>query len=111
MSTPYSVRMGTGTTTVDNTATALGTVPAGKRWIVREWTFSQTGTGQCRGRLTAAGVNGNIDLTDLLPQHAQVARTERHVVLNAGDAINFRSQNSTLPIILSCTIYGYELDA
>lgn len=110
MADVYSKRLGSAVTTVDNTATTVGTVPAGKVWIVREWIWNQTGTGSARGRLVVAGVTGNTDLTGLLAQFGLDARTQRHVVLYAGETLSMRAQNSTLPITLTVQAYGYELD-
>jgi hypothetical protein len=109
MSDPYSVRLGV-ITVVSGTVGDVGTVPAGKRWVVRDITFTQVGTGTCRGYLRIAAVDGRLAWSGQLAQNSWERSDQRHCVVNAGETLRVQATDITGAITLSVQVNGYELD-
>jgi hypothetical protein len=97
-------------TTASPTLT-LGTVPSGKRWILRDWIFVQTQTGTARARLSGDVISGGIDRTVLMAQNDMIFRSQRHVVMNAGEILTLSVSDVTGTVTLASSVHGYELDA
>lgn len=110
MSTPYSRRLGVAQSTGTAAAT-IGTVPAGKVWIVRDLIVTQNGSGSGAARVVISGVAGWVLYTAVLTQNQQHVEKERHIVLNAAESLSVAGQATVGTSVLSVQAYGYELDA
>lgn len=83
-----------------NTPISLGTVPTGKKWLVKDWSVYNAGAAS-RTMYMMIG-NGGVNLVWDLATVASAGITgnhDRHVVLNAGESLVFQSSTNQAVMI------------
>lgn len=85
---------------VNNTAPAatpitIGTVPSGKKWLLKDWSFynASGGSRQCLVFLKSGATTCVID-SGTAAGSGVIGNNNRHVVLNAGDILQVQFQTT-----------------
>lgn len=76
-----------------NTPVSLGTVPASKKWLLKEWSAYNAGASS-RNVVMLVNVAGTRTVIDLAATVASASITgnhDRHFVLNAGETLEFQT--------------------
>ncbi len=91
-----------------NTPVTLGTVPAGKVWLFKDWSAYNAGAGTRNVIifLRSGGVDHVIDAAAALASGSVIGNHQRNVVLAAGDSLRFQTSLAT-PIHISA--HGAQL--
>lgn len=81
-----------------NTFTSLGTVPAGKTWLLKEWSFYNGGATTKTATIVVkiSGVVTVVDHSAAVASGIITGNNTRHFVLNAGDELGFQTSVSQL---------------
>lgn len=89
-----SVRFGLyNGTPAANTPVSLGTVPAGKKWLLKEWQAYNAGASSRTVVMlvNVAGVRTVIDVAAAVPSANPAGNSNRHFVLNTGETLEFQT--------------------
>lgn len=85
-----------------NTPVALGTVPAGKTWLFKEWSVYAAGA-STHTIVIMINVGGTRTVIDraVVTSGTTSGQSERHTVLNAGEVLEFQTTSATAIMVTS----------
>lgn len=113
MSVPYSTEFGRLNFADAGVLRVLGTVPAGKVWVIKDVSNVglATGTSGCRWQYRQGGVPTPFWVSPALTLNQSAHTNSRQIVLTAGGTIECVGHSLTGVPSLYARAGGYELDA